>query len=299
MMLKKFKCVLIGDVNSTAVALDVLYQNCATDVEAVISTSNNAYNSDAVDLLRMAAEKGVKGFDIDNIDFDVAKWLIDNDIDFIFVIGFSRLVSKSIIKAAKIAAIGFHPSLLPQNRGRHPIIWAIAMGLKETGSTFFLLEETVDSGAILNQMRIKITEKDNATTIYNKVLELIPAQLVTIINNFRMDKYQLWEQNEKEANVLRKRSWKDGLIDWRMSTHNIVNLVRSLTAPYPGAQFCINGSYFTASSVLPFHGYIKENIEPGKVMDLSTKGPLIKTGDGGVYLEDFHPNYDFKIGEYL
>ncbi len=298
-MSKNFKCVLIGDVNSTAVALDVLHQNCATDVEAVISTSNNDYNSDAVNLFFMAAERGIKGFDIDNIDFDLANWLVEKNIDFIFVIGFSRLVSKAVIKAARIASVGFHPSLLPQNRGRHPIIWAIALGLKETGSTFFLLEETVDSGAILNQMRIEITEKDNATTVYNKVIELIPVQLTSIINNYKTDNYQPQKQDEKVANVLRKRSWKDGLIDWRMSTHNIVNLVRALTKPYPGAQFCSNGSYVTVSSALPFHGYIKDNIEPGKVLDISTKGPLIKTGDSGVYLADFHPNYDFKIGEYL
>ena len=49
--------------------------------------------------------------------------------------------------------LGYHPSLLPFNRGRHPIIWALALGLKETGSTFFFMDENADTGDIVSQKK--------------------------------------------------------------------------------------------------------------------------------------------------
>lgn len=53
----------------------------------------------------------------------------------------------------RIILIGFHPANLPQNRGRHPIIWALFLSLQETASTFFMMDEDTDSGDIISHMR--------------------------------------------------------------------------------------------------------------------------------------------------
>ncbi len=70
----------------------------------------------------------------------------------------------------KIGVIGYHPSALPANRGRHPIIWAIALGLNETASTFFFMDECADSGDVLSQAIISIEDSDDPRSLYTKVI---------------------------------------------------------------------------------------------------------------------------------
>ena len=84
------------------------------------------------------------------------KWIQDLNPDLIFCLGWSSLLKRSTLDIPKFGVIGYHPSLLPKNKGRHPIIWALALGLKETGSTFFLMNEGVDTGKIINQKRLKL-----------------------------------------------------------------------------------------------------------------------------------------------
>ena len=57
--------------------------------------------------------------------------------DIIFCFGWSRLIKEELLKIPKKGVVGYHPAMLPKNRGRHPLIWALALGIKTTGSTFF------------------------------------------------------------------------------------------------------------------------------------------------------------------
>lgn len=69
-----------------------------------------------------------------------------------------------------MGVIGFHPAALPNNRGRHPIIWALALGLNETASTFFKMDEGADTGDIVSQVKIPICESDYAADLYENIM---------------------------------------------------------------------------------------------------------------------------------
>ncbi len=71
--------------------------------------------------------------------------------DIIFVLGLSHLLPKELLQIPPLGVIGSHPDLLPENRGRHPLIWALAQGLSKSGLTFFYIDEGVDSGNIVMQ----------------------------------------------------------------------------------------------------------------------------------------------------
>ena len=68
-----------------------------------------------------------------------------------------------------MGVLGFHPSELPKNRGRHPLIWALALGLKKSASTFFFMDEGIDSGEILSQKIFDILSNDDAQSLYDKM----------------------------------------------------------------------------------------------------------------------------------
>ena len=84
---------------------------------------------------------------------------------------------EKILSKSPIGVIGFHPAALPANRGRHPIIWSLALGLKSTASTFFFMDKNVDSGDILSQASIKISDSDDARSLYDKVTKTALSQI--------------------------------------------------------------------------------------------------------------------------
>ena len=75
-----------------------------------------------------------------------------------------------------MGVLGFHPTKLPQNRGRHPLIWALALGLKKVPQHFFM-DEGADSGDILSQKDFDISHNDDAKTLYDKVVEIALEQI--------------------------------------------------------------------------------------------------------------------------
>ena len=73
--------------------------------------------------------------------------------------------------------VGYHPAALPSNRGRHPLIWALVLGLTETASTFFFMDEGADSGDILDQRPVSILPSDDAKSLYERISQVAISQI--------------------------------------------------------------------------------------------------------------------------
>ncbi len=280
MIFKKLNVCLIGCVKSSDIAFDALLENKKINFKLLICSKKSTFNSDFVDLGKKAKKKKIDFFYEENIkDFNVQRKILDNHkIDLVFVIGWSKIIKEPVLSFYKNKIIGFHPAELPKNRGRHPLIWALVLGLKKTASTFFFLTKEPDAGDILNQKIIKISNKDYAKDLYNKVLKVIPVQINEIIDNFINDSINPIRQLKKDSNVWRKRSEIDGKIDWRMNSKNIYNLVRALADPYPGAYFIYNKKKFLVSNSKIVNIKI-DNQEPGRIIKNNSKELIVKTGD--------------------
>ena len=210
----------------------------------------------------------------------------------------SYLIKSDLLNLAPLGVIGYHPAALPANRGRHPLIWALILGLKETASTFFFMDEGVDSGDIVSQYQIKISENDNAGTLYKRITETALEQIDEFVPRLSSDNYQRIPQDHSQANYWRKRGKKDGQIDWRMSATSIYNLVRGLTKPYIGAHFELDGEIIKVWKTTVVENN-KKNIEPGKVLTVDESGTVVKTGENSVRLEKTDPVLEIRIGSYL
>ena len=66
------------------------------------------------------------------------------------------MIKKKLLSLPRLGVIGFHPASIPQNRGRHPIIWSLVLGLKNISSTFFFMNTKADAGNIITQKGIII-----------------------------------------------------------------------------------------------------------------------------------------------
>ena len=234
------RIVFIGAVKFSQACLKKLIE-IDTKPIGVCTLKKSSFNADHVDLTLLCNENNIHVSYTPDINSEESiAWIRSHSPDIIFCFGWSRLLKSELLNIAPLGVVGYHPAALPKNRGRHPLIWALALGLSETASTFFFMNKGVDSGDILSQRQIMITEKDNAGTIYSKVTKMALEQLEQFVPALESGNYQKLPQAHNKANTWRKRGNKDGKIDWRMSAKSIHNLVRGLTKPYIGAHFKLN-----------------------------------------------------------
>ena len=134
--------------------------------------------------------------------------------------------------------------------------------------------------------------------LYSKITKIALSQIEEFYHNLSLDNISVIKQDHKKANYWRKRTSSDGLIDWRMSAVNIFNLVRALSKPYIGAHFKYDKKIINVwdCDVIEDDSF---NFEPGKVLSLTNKGILVKTGKDSIILKDIEPEISIELGEYL
>jgi methionyl-tRNA formyltransferase len=268
-------------------------------VVGVCTKEFSPLNSDHVDLSLFSKIKEIPWTYSDDVNsHETSSWIRDLRPDVIFCFGWSQMIKQEILEIPRLGVIGFHPSTLPHNRGRHPIIWALILGLEETGSTFFQMDLGADSGDIISQARIRIDSDDNAFTLYEKITDVAKLQLNELLAKLEIGTIEYGKQDASLANYWRKRSIADGLIDWRMSAVTIHNLVRGLSAPYPGAHFLYNGAEIKVWKTEISH-ISSSNMEPGKVLKVTETGPIIKCGMDAIRLTETEPHFRLTAGEYI
>ena len=268
-------------------------------VVGVCPLQQAVHNSDHVDLSQLAEEANIPWRYSPQIhDPDSLDWIQSLQPDVIFCFGWSRLLRKQVLDLAPLGVVGFHPAALPANRGRHPIIWALALGLQETASTFFVMDEGADSGDIISQEVIPILHSDDANSLYLRITNTAIQQIRTWLPALSSKSNTRTPQDQSLANNWRKRGPNDGLIDWRMPAIGIHNLVRALAFPYPGAHMIYQGSMVKVwKSVVT--SCSNHNIEPGKIVAITSDGPIVKAGIDAITLLSIQPKIKWNLGDYL
>lgn len=290
------RIVFIGSVLFSEQSLLKLL-SLGANIVGIITKEKSSYNSDFIDLSSISKERSIPFKHIRDINHpNNVSWISALNPDIIFCFGWSSLIKTEILSLTKKGVVGFHPALLPNNRGRHPLIWAKVLGLKKTGSTFFFMNEGADTGDILEQSEFEISIEDDINSIYDKMSKVALNQIEIFYPKLVKDTYNRIKQLD-EGNSWRKRNKIDGQIDFRMTTESILNLVRGLTKPFPGAYCVLGGIEYKIWKCEP--GQFKtNNIEPGKVLSISDNKIEVKTGNSSIYLTEHEFPVSFN-GEYL
>lgn len=146
------------------------------EIVGVATKEHSMFNADFCNLAPLCDQYQIPFIYTDDINSHATTSFIHScNPDVIYCFGWSSLIKKQLLDSYPI--IGYHPAALPHNRGRHPIIWALALGLQQSASTFFLMEEGADSGNIISQVPFEITFEDNAQSICQKVEVIAQKQI--------------------------------------------------------------------------------------------------------------------------
>ncbi len=292
------KIVFIGTVEFSKKALQKLVD---IDVElvGVCTKEKSSFNSDFADLTPICKENKIPFNFVEDINSkESINWIKDLNPDIIFCFGWSSLIKNELLSLAPMGAVGYHPAKLPQNRGRHPIIWALALGLKRSASTFFFMDEKADSGDIISQKEFEILDSDDAKTLYDKIIQLSLIQIEEFVPQLKDNTYTRIKQDQVLSNIWRKRNKADGKIDFRMSSKAIYNLVRALTKPYVGAYIEYKENDISIWKVKIIENN-DTNIESGKVIESNEEKLIVKTYDAAIEILEHEFKEVPKVGEYL
>lgn len=221
----------------------------------------------------------------------------------IVVVAYGKILPKEILEIPQKGCLNVHASLLPKYRGAAPVQWAILKGEEETGVTVMKLDELLDTGDILLQKKVRISEDDTTITLMDRLFSAGGKLLIEALEK----KVKPTKQNDAEATYAPMLAKESGEIDWRKSAREIHDRVRALI-PWPAAHTFYKEKLLkilkTELHVLDLE--LKRQ-EPGTIIEIiKNVGFIVATGKGDLLIKEVQPAgkkgmgaYNFAIGHDL
>lgn len=149
-----------------------------------------------------------------------------------------RMLPEVVWNMPRLGTFNLHASLLPQYRGAAPINWAVINGDTETGITTFFLKHEIDTGEIIDQVRVPIADTDNVEVVYERLMRLGGDLVLKTVDAILEGSVKTISQEElAQVGELRPapKIFKETCrIDWTIGVKRIYDFVRGLS-PYPAA----------------------------------------------------------------
>lgn len=179
------------------------------------------------------------------------------NLDLIVCVNFDQILKKDIINLPTIGCINTHASLLPKYRGRAPLNWAMINGEKYSGVTVHFIDEGIDTGDIILQEKIKIDEDYYISDLLNKVKNIYPKIVLNAIRALESNNLNLIKPDLSKGFYVNKRSKDDGEIDFSKPSKDIMNFIKAISKPYPGAFL-----YHNNKKIIIWRARLDYNISP-------------------------------------
>ena len=155
----------------------------------------------------------------------------------VFVVVAFRMLPRCVWEIPSCGCFNLHASLLPQYRGAAPINHVLINGEQETGVTTFLIDDHMDTGAILLQEPVPVDPGDNAGSLHDKLMVAGGPLVAKTIGGLCDGSLKATPQPlvyKGDLKTAPKISRDTCRIDWQQDPGTIANLIRGLS-PYPGA----------------------------------------------------------------
>ncbi len=207
----------------------------------------------------------------------ITRFISSLGVDYYISAAFPFILSGEILNMVKYP-INIHTSAVPKYRGHHPISAALLNDEPYQATTVHIMKEEVDSGEIILQDFIKITNEDTILTIRQRLIELSYKLVLKAIQ--QLESGTLYLKNQIGPSVWApRRNPEDSKIDFSRDSRYLHNFIRALVDPYPNAFSKINGEEIkikkTISSDIP--GLVLAKTKDNKY--------VVSSGDGVIFIE--------------
>ena len=188
-----------------------------------------------------------------------------------------RMLPEVVWNMPPMGTFNLHASLLPQYRGAAPINWAVMNGDTETGITTFFLKHEIDTGEVIQQVKVPIADTDNVEVVYDKlmmlggdlVLETVDAILNGTVKSIPQEEMFASEAELRPAPKIFKETCR---IDWNKGVKGVYDHVRGLS-PYPAAwtELCAPEGARQVLKIYETEKQFKEHALPAGTVDTDQK----------------------------
>jgi methionyl-tRNA formyltransferase len=194
---------------------------------------------------------------------------------------YDQILREPMLKVPRRGTLNCHAGALPFYRGRNPLTWALINGEPEFGVTVHWVDEGIDTGDIVLQVKSPIAVDDNYATLLRRAYIICADTLVEAVERVYQGRDTRTPQSSIDAVGLYccRRREGDEEIDWNWKSQFIAKFVRALVPPGPGARTRAGDRVFaiSAAELLPnSRAYVGI---PGEVVDRGPEGILVKTED--------------------
>ncbi len=202
------------------------------------------------------------------------------------VVAYGQIIPDPILYVPPYNTLNVHFSLLPKYRGAAPVQWAVLHGESETGITIIELNDKMDEGDVLSQVRTEIQPRETAGVLESRLAELGADLLLDTLA--RIDRIPHVPQDHSQATLAPKIKKEDGQIDWAEDARIVDRKVRAFS-PRPGAFTHFRDKFLHVHKGTPFDG--RHGDRPaGEILRAGKKGLEVACGEGSVFLiEELQP----------
>jgi len=296
--MKKYRIIFFGSPEFAIPSLEALYEK--EEVIAVVTQPDKpkgrGLKPSPSPVKAWASSKGLKVLEpIKLKDPQFIQILKDLSPDLIVVCAYGKIIPKEILEIPKFGCWNIHASLLPKYRGAAPINWAILEGEKETGITIMLMDEGLDTGPILLQKKIPISENDDANSLSQKLAQLGKETILSAIELHKKGELKIIPQPEEGisyAPILKK---EDGFFTFEEPAEKIEKKIKAFL-PWPSAFTYYKNKLlkvFSAKAVP-----LKHEEKPGTILDINKDGILVATSKDAILLKEVQLEGKKKISAY-
>ena len=107
----------------------------------------------------------------EDFDKEIIKILKEKKIDLVVLAGYMRILSPYFIRAYQNKIMNIHPALLPSFQGLHAQRQTLEYGAKVSGCTVHFVDEGIDSGPIILQKAVEVSDDDTEESLAEKILK--------------------------------------------------------------------------------------------------------------------------------
>ena len=218
-------------------------------------------------------------------DGTFAAWVREQQVDVALVVAYGRILPKDVLTGPRLGCVNVHASLLPKHRGAAPITWAIVRGEAETGITLMQMDEGMDTGPMLEQLRTPITENETAQELGDRLAAMGALAVRKGLPRFVAGGYAPIAQDDAKATLAPILKKEDGRIDFALSARRVHDHVRGMF-PWPGAFSTHKGKTVKVLATRVEHAQASgASAAPGTVLLCDKTRVVVACGEGAVELE--------------
>ncbi len=191
-MLKNIAIFISGSGTNLQTLIDESKKSKLFKIVLVVSSTKKAFG------LQRAQKNNIPTI-INDKNFapsQLIKQLKNSKVDLIVLAGYLSILKGDLLKQYKNKIINIHPSLIPSFCGKgmygiHVHKAVINSGVKYTGATVHFVNEGIDTGAIIDQVSIKVNSKDTPNSLQKKLLKYEHKLLVSSLKKILINNYKI------------------------------------------------------------------------------------------------------------